>query len=79
MSSSDKEPPNPAEKKPAEGGIYAGLTSHSTDTYETIKMDKKPVVWSMEDLAQRGRWAQKQSFKLYITLYVKSFYIPFLL
>ncbi|XP_049888304.1 Fc receptor, IgE, high affinity I, gamma polypeptide like [Epinephelus moara] len=44
MSSSDKEPPNPAEKKPAEGGIYAGLTSHSTDTYETIKMDKKPVV-----------------------------------
>ncbi|KAI9544314.1 hypothetical protein NQZ68_001186 [Dissostichus eleginoides] len=34
----------PAKKKPVEGGIYAGLTSRSTDTYETIKMDKKPMV-----------------------------------
>ncbi|XP_026231296.1 Fc receptor, IgE, high affinity I, gamma polypeptide like [Anabas testudineus] len=34
-----------SEKQPAEGGIYAGLTAHSSDTYETIKMDKKhPVV-----------------------------------
>lgn len=24
--------------------ILQGLTSHSTDTYETIKMDKKPIV-----------------------------------
>lgn len=22
-----------------------GLSSHTTDTYETIKMDKKPIVW----------------------------------
>ncbi|KAM4557444.1 Fc receptor, IgE, high affinity I, gamma polypeptide like [Fundulus diaphanus] len=33
-----------AEKQPASGGIYAGLTSRSTDTYETIKMDKRPIV-----------------------------------
>ncbi|XP_035527436.1 Fc receptor, IgE, high affinity I, gamma polypeptide like isoform X2 [Morone saxatilis] len=39
-----KTPDNQYEKQPAEGGIYAGLTSHSTDTYETIKMDKKPIV-----------------------------------
>ncbi|CAJ1072857.1 Fc receptor%2C IgE, high affinity I, gamma polypeptide like [Xyrichtys novacula] len=30
-------------KKPAEGGIYAGLTTKSSDVYETIKTDKKPV------------------------------------
>ncbi|XP_051266622.1 Fc receptor, IgE, high affinity I, gamma polypeptide like isoform X2 [Dicentrarchus labrax] len=39
-----KTPDNQYEKQPAEGGIYAGLTSHSTDTYETIRMDKKPIV-----------------------------------
>ncbi|XP_075338935.1 Fc receptor, IgE, high affinity I, gamma polypeptide like [Odontesthes bonariensis] len=33
-----------SEKQPAGGGIYAGLTCHSSDTYETIKMDKKPIV-----------------------------------
>ncbi|CAI5640379.1 Fc receptor, IgE, high affinity I, gamma polypeptide like [Oreochromis aureus] len=33
-----------SEKQPAGGGIYAGLTSQSTDTYETIRMDKKPIV-----------------------------------
>ncbi|XP_042354035.1 high affinity immunoglobulin epsilon receptor subunit gamma-like isoform X2 [Plectropomus leopardus] len=44
MSSANKTPSNPPEKKPAEGGIYAGLTSHSSDTYETIRMDKKPIV-----------------------------------
>ncbi|XP_042354037.1 high affinity immunoglobulin epsilon receptor subunit gamma-like isoform X4 [Plectropomus leopardus] len=43
MSSANKTPSNPPEK-PAEGGIYAGLTSHSSDTYETIRMDKKPIV-----------------------------------
>ncbi|GAA6230572.1 high affinity immunoglobulin epsilon receptor subunit gamma-like [Lates japonicus] len=32
------------EKQPAEGGIYAGLSAPSHDTYETIKMDKKPIV-----------------------------------
>ncbi|XP_061587024.1 high affinity immunoglobulin epsilon receptor subunit gamma-like isoform X2 [Cololabis saira] len=32
------------EKRPAEGGIYAGLTSQSTDTYETIRTDKKQMV-----------------------------------
>ncbi|XP_036939989.1 Fc receptor, IgE, high affinity I, gamma polypeptide like isoform X2 [Acanthopagrus latus] len=42
--SSAKPPANPPQKQPAEGGIYAGLTSHSTDTYETIRMDKKPIV-----------------------------------
>ncbi|XP_073347325.1 Fc receptor, IgE, high affinity I, gamma polypeptide like isoform X2 [Pagrus major] len=42
--SSAKPPANQPEKQPAEGGIYAGLTSHSTDTYETIRMDKKPIV-----------------------------------
>ncbi|XP_022059208.1 high affinity immunoglobulin epsilon receptor subunit gamma-like isoform X2 [Acanthochromis polyacanthus] len=35
---------NRPEKQPADGGIYAGLTSHSTDTYETIRMDKKPII-----------------------------------
>ncbi|XP_059201344.1 Fc receptor, IgE, high affinity I, gamma polypeptide like isoform X3 [Centropristis striata] len=35
---------NPPEKQPTEGGIYAGLTSRSTDTYETIKVEKKPIV-----------------------------------
>ncbi|XP_059201345.1 Fc receptor, IgE, high affinity I, gamma polypeptide like isoform X4 [Centropristis striata] len=34
---------NPPEQ-PTEGGIYAGLTSRSTDTYETIKVEKKPIV-----------------------------------
>ncbi|XP_030258634.1 Fc receptor, IgE, high affinity I, gamma polypeptide like isoform X2 [Sparus aurata] len=42
--SSAKPPANQPQKQPAEGGIYAGLTSHSTDTYETIRMDKKPIV-----------------------------------
>lgn len=45
MSPANKTPANPHEKQPAEGGIYAGLTSHTADTYETIKMDKKPIVW----------------------------------
>ncbi|XP_038573357.1 Fc receptor, IgE, high affinity I, gamma polypeptide like isoform X2 [Micropterus salmoides] len=44
MSPANKTPANPHEKQPAEGGIYAGLTSHTADTYETIKMDKKPIV-----------------------------------
>uniref|UniRef100_UPI0037E7EE55 Fc receptor, IgE, high affinity I, gamma polypeptide like n=1 Tax=Semicossyphus pulcher TaxID=241346 RepID=UPI0037E7EE55 len=44
MTPSKKAPASHPEKKPAEGGIYAGLTSHSTDTYETIRMDKKPIV-----------------------------------
>ncbi|XP_034744203.1 Fc receptor, IgE, high affinity I, gamma polypeptide like isoform X2 [Etheostoma cragini] len=44
MGPANKTPADPPEKQPAEGGIYAGLTSHSTDTYETIKMDKKPIV-----------------------------------
>ncbi|KAM4729137.1 Fc receptor, IgE, high affinity I, gamma polypeptide like [Anableps anableps] len=39
-----KTPASHSEKQPADGGIYAGLTAHSTDTYETIKMDKKPIV-----------------------------------
>ncbi|KAM9349548.1 Fc receptor, IgE, high affinity I, gamma polypeptide like isoform 2-T2 [Symphorus nematophorus] len=39
-----KPPANQPEKQPAEGGIYAGLTCQSNDTYETIKMDKKPIV-----------------------------------
>ncbi|XP_056246503.1 Fc receptor, IgE, high affinity I, gamma polypeptide like [Seriola aureovittata] len=34
----------PAEKQPAEGGIYAGLYSPSNDTYETIRTDKKSIV-----------------------------------
>ncbi|XP_042284943.1 Fc receptor, IgE, high affinity I, gamma polypeptide like isoform X2 [Thunnus albacares] len=37
-------PANNPEKQPAEGGIYAGLSSHTTDTYESIKIDKKPIV-----------------------------------
>ncbi|XP_031153979.1 Fc receptor, IgE, high affinity I, gamma polypeptide like isoform X2 [Sander lucioperca] len=44
MGPANKTLANPPEKQPAEGGIYAGLTSQSTDTYETIKMDKKPIV-----------------------------------
>ncbi|XP_015255037.1 PREDICTED: high affinity immunoglobulin epsilon receptor subunit gamma-like isoform X2 [Cyprinodon variegatus] len=28
----------------AGGGIYAGLTSKTSDTYETINMSKKPIV-----------------------------------
>ncbi|XP_044076725.1 Fc receptor, IgE, high affinity I, gamma polypeptide like isoform X2 [Siniperca chuatsi] len=44
MSAPNNTPANPPEKQPAEGGIYAGLSSHSTDTYETIKMDKRPIV-----------------------------------
>ncbi|XP_060901373.1 Fc receptor, IgE, high affinity I, gamma polypeptide like isoform X2 [Labrus mixtus] len=32
------------EKKPVEGGIYAGLSCQSSDVYETIRMDKKPIV-----------------------------------
>ncbi|XP_020507634.1 Fc receptor, IgE, high affinity I, gamma polypeptide like [Labrus bergylta] len=32
------------EKKPVQEGIYAGLTSQSSDFYETIRMDKKPIV-----------------------------------
>ncbi|XP_041804952.1 Fc receptor, IgE, high affinity I, gamma polypeptide like [Chelmon rostratus] len=44
MSPAKKTPANQPEKQPAEGGIYAGLTSCSTDTYETIKMDKKAIV-----------------------------------
>ncbi|XP_070701068.1 Fc receptor, IgE, high affinity I, gamma polypeptide like [Pempheris klunzingeri] len=44
ISPASKAPASHPEKPPAEGGIYAGLTSHSTDTYETIKIDKKPIV-----------------------------------
>ena len=43
MVPTSKTPANQPEKT-AEGGIYAGLTSHSTDTYETIKIEKKPIV-----------------------------------
>ncbi|XP_040912181.1 Fc receptor, IgE, high affinity I, gamma polypeptide like [Toxotes jaculatrix] len=32
------------QNQPADGGIYAGLSSPYNDTYETIKMDKKSVV-----------------------------------
>ncbi|KAM9719082.1 Fc receptor, IgE, high affinity I, gamma polypeptide like, partial [Menidia menidia] len=32
------------EKKPAEGGIYAGLSSHTTDEYDVIRTDKRHVV-----------------------------------
>ncbi|XP_029930372.1 Fc receptor, IgE, high affinity I, gamma polypeptide like isoform X2 [Myripristis murdjan] len=32
------------EKQPYEGGIYAGLTPHSVDTYETINIQKKSIV-----------------------------------
>ncbi|XP_071397239.1 Fc receptor, IgE, high affinity I, gamma polypeptide like isoform X2 [Centroberyx affinis] len=32
------------QKQPYEGGIYAGLTPHSMDTYETIRVEKKPIV-----------------------------------
>ncbi|XP_008293238.1 Fc receptor, IgE, high affinity I, gamma polypeptide like isoform X2 [Stegastes partitus] len=35
---------NCPKKQPAEGGIYAGLAFNTTDTYETIKMEKKPIV-----------------------------------
>ncbi|XP_054452110.1 Fc receptor, IgE, high affinity I, gamma polypeptide like isoform X2 [Anoplopoma fimbria] len=44
MVPSNKTPANLPEKQPAAGGIYAGLTNHSTDVYETIKMDKQPIV-----------------------------------
>ncbi|XP_070775286.1 Fc receptor, IgE, high affinity I, gamma polypeptide like isoform X2 [Enoplosus armatus] len=44
MSPAIKTPANHPEKQPAERDIYAGLTFHSTDTYETIKIDKKPIV-----------------------------------
>ncbi|XP_076601419.1 Fc receptor, IgE, high affinity I, gamma polypeptide like isoform X2 [Chaetodon auriga] len=43
MSPANKKPDNQPEQ-PAEGGIYAGLTCQTSDTYETIKMDKKPIV-----------------------------------
>ncbi|XP_047445534.1 Fc receptor, IgE, high affinity I, gamma polypeptide like [Mugil cephalus] len=32
------------EKQPADGGIYAGLSARSNDTYETIGKDKKPIM-----------------------------------
>ncbi|XP_078119502.1 Fc receptor, IgE, high affinity I, gamma polypeptide like isoform X2 [Sander vitreus] len=44
MGPANKTLANPPEKQPTEGGIYAGLTSQSTDTYETIKIYKKPIV-----------------------------------
>nr|XP_020441793.1 high affinity immunoglobulin epsilon receptor subunit gamma-like [Monopterus albus] len=44
MGSSKNSSSRQSEKQPAEGGIYAGLSSQSTDTYETIKVDKKPMV-----------------------------------
>ncbi|KAL6103807.1 fcer1g [Pungitius sinensis] len=31
------------QKPSGEGGIYEGLTTQSTDVYETIKMEKPPV------------------------------------
>ncbi|XP_069034390.1 high affinity immunoglobulin epsilon receptor subunit gamma-like isoform X2 [Embiotoca jacksoni] len=34
----------PSEKQPADGGVYAGLSSRSSDTYETIRVEKKPIV-----------------------------------
>ncbi|XP_041658476.1 Fc receptor, IgE, high affinity I, gamma polypeptide like [Cheilinus undulatus] len=39
-----KAPAKNSQKKPVEGGIYAGLTCKSSDTYETIRTDKKPIV-----------------------------------
>ncbi|XP_034559521.1 Fc receptor, IgE, high affinity I, gamma polypeptide like isoform X2 [Notolabrus celidotus] len=44
MCTFQKAPAANPQKKPAEGGIYAGLTSHSTDVYETIRTDKKAFV-----------------------------------
>nr|XP_046264605.1 Fc receptor, IgE, high affinity I, gamma polypeptide like [Scatophagus argus] len=44
ISPASKRSANQPEKQPADGGIYAGLTSRSTDTYETLRMDKKPIV-----------------------------------
>ncbi|XP_014822952.1 PREDICTED: high affinity immunoglobulin epsilon receptor subunit gamma-like [Poecilia mexicana] len=44
MRPSNKASGSQPEKQPAGGGIYAGLTSRTSDTYETIKMDKKPIV-----------------------------------
>ncbi|XP_026169201.1 Fc receptor, IgE, high affinity I, gamma polypeptide like [Mastacembelus armatus] len=41
--SSDTSASHP-QKQPADGGIYAGLTAHTSDTYESIRMDKKPIV-----------------------------------
>ncbi|KAK2822736.1 hypothetical protein Q5P01_022801 [Channa striata] len=35
---------NKSEKQPADGGIYAGLTTRNTDTYETLQVNKKPGI-----------------------------------
>ncbi|KAM4604737.1 Fc receptor, IgE, high affinity I, gamma polypeptide like isoform 2-T2 [Polymixia lowei] len=32
------------QKQASEGGIYAGLGPRHVDTYETIKVDKRPIV-----------------------------------
>ncbi|XP_076005439.1 Fc receptor, IgE, high affinity I, gamma polypeptide like isoform X2 [Genypterus blacodes] len=44
MVSANHRPAAPPEKEPCEGGIYAGLTPHMSDTYETIQVMKKPQV-----------------------------------
>ncbi|XP_070829882.1 Fc receptor, IgE, high affinity I, gamma polypeptide like [Chaetodon trifascialis] len=44
MSPANRTPASHPEKQPAEGGIYAGLTCQTSDTYETIKIDKKPIM-----------------------------------
>ncbi|XP_074545151.1 Fc receptor, IgE, high affinity I, gamma polypeptide like isoform X2 [Halichoeres trimaculatus] len=44
MCTFQKAPASNPEKKPAEGGVYAGLTTKSSDVYETIRTDKKPIV-----------------------------------
>ncbi|KAF3698674.1 High affinity immunoglobulin epsilon receptor subunit gamma Fc receptor gamma-chain [Channa argus] len=31
-------------KQPADGGIYAGLTTRNADTYETLQVKKKPAI-----------------------------------
>ncbi|KAK2895972.1 Fc receptor, IgE, high affinity I, gamma polypeptide like [Channa argus] len=35
---------NTSEKQPADGGIYAGLTTRNADTYETLQVKKKPAI-----------------------------------
>ncbi|PWA30079.1 hypothetical protein CCH79_00009714 [Gambusia affinis] len=60
MRPSNKTSSGHLEKQPVGGGIYAGLTSPSTDTYETIKMDKKPITPErviVVDVNYPHRWA----------------------
>ncbi|KAF6714642.1 High affinity immunoglobulin epsilon receptor subunit gamma [Oryzias melastigma] len=44
ITSDKKSPTRHLEKQPAEGGIYAGLTSPSADTYDTVRTNKKLMV-----------------------------------